>query len=413
MAKMRVHEYAKLIDKESKEIVDVLKSKGVDVKNHMSTIDDAEIAVLDSIYRKKEPQPEKKPQQADKAPKQPQQQQSQQPQKKVISQIVKKDEKRKPVSSVYNPQNSNDKRNINRDNNGNRDNGRPYNRDNNGNRDNNRPYNRDNNGNRDNNRPFNRENNGNRDNNRPFNRENNGNRDNNRPFNRENNGNRDNNRSFNRDNNNQRPFNRDGQNNRNGGRNNFGKDTRETKADFVFETKPEARKPESRRTDNKNQRDRNMEEKENQKFANSRPGQFMKPKKVEEKVEEETIKTLIIPDTLTIKELADKMKVQPSVLVKKLFMQGKIVTINQEIDYDTAEEIALEFNCLCEHEVKVDVIAELLKEEEEPEDMLSKRPPVVCVMGHVDHGKTSLLDAIRSTHVTAKESGGITQHIGA
>ena len=125
------------------------------------------------------------------------------------------------------------------------------------------------------------------------------------------------------------------------------------------------------------------------------------------------IKTITLPEKMTIKELADAMKLQPSVIIKNLFMKGKMVTMNHEVSFEEAEEIALEFNFICEQEEKVDVIAELLKEDEEDEANMVSRPPVVCVMGHVDHGKTSLLDAIRSTKVTAREAGGITQHIGA
>ena len=135
----------------------------------------------------------------------------------------------------------------------------------------------------------------------------------------------------------------------------------------------------------------------------NKPGRFIKPEKKKEEAAEEVIKVITLPETITIKDLAEKMKIQPAAIVKKLFLEGKIVTVNQEISYEDAEAIAMEYEILCEKEVKVDVIEELLKEDEEDESTLVERPPVICVMGHVDHGKTSLLDAIRKDQCYRQE----------
>ena len=163
--------------------------------------------------------------------------------------------------------------------------------------------------------------------------------------------------------------------------------------------------------DKKDKRDYD-DEMQNLKKDPNRKGAFQKPVKQVVK-EEEDIKVITIPEVITIKELADKMKQNAGAIVKKLFLAGKMINQNSEITFEEAEEIALDYEIMCEKEAKVNIIEELLKETEEDPETLVKRPPVVCVMGHVDHGKTSLLDAIRSTNVTAREAGGITQHIGA
>ena len=124
-------------------------------------------------------------------------------------------------------------------------------------------------------------------------------------------------------------------------------------------------------------------------------------------------KIIFVPPTLTLKELAEMMNKSGSELVKSLMKKGDMITITQEISFAKAMEIAMDYDILVEEKIEIDILDEVFGEIEETPDMLVDRPPVVVVMGHVDHGKTSLLDAIRKTSVVAGESGGITQHIGA
>ena len=281
--------------------------------------------------------------------------------------------------------------------------------------------NNDNRGNRNDNRG-NR--NDNRGDNRNNNRDNRGNRNDNRGDNRNNNRNNDNRGNRNDNRGNRRNNNRGGNDRRNkssmgdtpinaketrNGKENRHDINREHSRDNKENNRNENRGGKNNRRNNRNNDFGGQRKQKNNKKQQQAPVQ--PPKQEEPK--EDVIRNITLPDPVSLKDLADACKIQPSVIIKKLFMAGQMVTINTEFSFDDAAEIALEYNCIAEEEVKVDVIEELLKEEEEDERNLTSRPPVVCVMGHVDHGKTSLLDAIRSTHVTAGEAGGITQHIGA
>ena len=417
MERIRIHELAKKLGKENKEILNYLTEKGIQVKSPMNSLEEEQVAMVEDKFGKKETKPEGKAEAAE--------------EKKAPA-------KKKNITQVFHPQNS--RTGIGRGTRGsqNRTEGQQGRRnDGQNNRQDGQTQNRDGQNRtgqqggprRDGQNGGGRFRDGNNDSrNQGQGRRNDGQnrtgqqggprRDGQNGGGRFRDGNNDSrNQGQGRRNDGQRPSGGRNQGSRMGGgsavmekpitkesrnRNDRGRNDRQDKVD-KFESKSN-RLGQGGKNNSKNNNGRGGKNNKQQVKQPTPP--------VQEKKEDET-KTITLPETMTIKELADAMKIQASAIIKKLFLEGVMVTVNQEIDFEKAEEIALEFNCIAEKEEKVDVIEELLHEEEEDESTMVSRPPVVCVMGHVDHGKTSLLDAIRNTHVIAKEAGGITQHIGA
>ena len=405
MSKVRVHELAKGLNLQSKELINIINGLGVEVKSHMSILEGKDLEIVIGHFRKIEAEKNKKNE------------------KKVVKIENKSDEKKNNVSKErkdnFNKDNKNSKEGYKKDN-------KSFNKDNKGHKE---GYNKDNKQN------FSKDN-------KIFNKDKKGNYSkDNRNFGKDKKEgfNKDKKQNFNKDN---KPFNKDKKEGFNKDNRNFGKDKkdfgrkfddrkREFLDDVVEVVDPAIEKRDARKThlqgQEKNKKNKSLNEHKMREDRN--PNLILKPAKKKNKANHKTksnsdlefenkienVGEIKIPESITVKDFSESLGINSSQVISKLIALGIMAGLNQEIDFDCASLIAEEFGktvILETPEITEENEILSLDYEDKKEDLVT-RPPVVTVMGHVDHGKTSLLDYIRKSKVTSQEAGGITQHIGA
>ncbi len=405
MSKVRVHELAKGLNLQSKELINIINGLGVEVKSHMSILEGKDLEIVIGHFRKIEAEKNKKNE------------------KKVVKTENKSDEKKNNVGKErkdnFNKDNKNSKEGYKKDN-------KSFNKDNKGHKE---GYNKDNK------QSFSKDN-------KIFNKDKKGNYSkDNRNFGKDKKEGfiKDKKQNFNKDN---KPFNKDKKEGFNKDNRNFGKDKkdfgrkfddrkREFLDDVVEVVDPAIEKRDARKThlqgQEKNKKNKSLNEHKMREDRN--PNLILKPAKKKNKANHKTksnsdlefenkienVGEIKIPESITVKDFSESLGINSSQVISKLIALGIMAGLNQEIDFDCASLIAEEFGktvILETPEITEENEILSLDYEDKKEDLVT-RPPVVTVMGHVDHGKTSLLDYIRKSKVTSQEAGGITQHIGA